>query len=63
VVRARALLQAPPEEVVDRRGERLPPWYRGTFHLNLPDAPDGYAVLLHRGDRLALETYAEGLQL
>ncbi|WP_223636063.1 metallophosphoesterase [Corallococcus sp. EGB] len=31
-------------------------WYRGTFHVNLPDAPDGYAVAELQDGRLRLET-------
>jgi hypothetical protein len=37
-------------------------WYRGTFHVNLPDAPDGHAVLELADDRLRLETVSVGLR-
>ena len=60
---AKRLLQTPPEEVVDVRGGRLPSWYRGAFHINLPDAPDGYAVLSCGEKRLSLETFSSGLWL
>jgi len=36
-------------------------WYRGTFHVNLPDVPDGHAVLELSGGRLRLESYSAGL--
>jgi hypothetical protein len=38
-------------------------WYRGTFHINLPDAPDGHAVLELRNGKVRLETVSEGLRL
>ena len=38
------------------------PWYRGTFHINLPDAPDGHAVLSLEDGRLRLETVSLGLR-
>jgi predicted phosphodiesterase len=58
-------LPIPPiPEAVDERGAPLPPWYRGLFHVNLPDAPDGHAVLILSDDgRLGIETRAEGLRL
>lgn len=37
--------------------------YRGCFHVNLPDAPDGHAVLDLRDGRLRLETISHGLRL
>ncbi|NBD08410.1 metallophosphoesterase family protein [Corallococcus silvisoli] len=36
-------------------------WYRGTFHVNLPDAPDGHAVVEFVGGRVRLETVSAGL--
>lgn len=44
-------------------GEGRARWYRGTFHVNLPDAPEGHAVLELAGDRLRLETVSHGLRL
>lgn len=38
-------------------------WYRGTFHVNIPDAPDGYAVVELQEGRLRLETVSAGLRL
>ncbi|MGC4118049.1 MAG: metallophosphoesterase [Myxococcales bacterium] len=38
-------------------------WYRGTFHVNLPDAPDGHAVLELCDGRLRLGTTSVGLPL
>jgi hypothetical protein len=35
-------------------------WYRGTFHVNLPDAPDGHAVVELKDGRLRLETVSAG---
>lgn len=55
--RLRARLQ-PPREL--REHAR---WYRGTFNVNLPDAPDGHAVLELRDGRVRLETCSEGLRL
>lgn len=55
--RVRARLPVPPS------GEGRARWYRGTFHVNLPDAPDGYAVLALEGGRLRLETVSLGLRL
>jgi predicted phosphodiesterase len=53
----------PPPAAVDERGAPMPPWYRGAFHVNLPDAPDGYAVLTLADDgRLGIETRAKGLR-
>jgi hypothetical protein len=47
----------------DDRGAPLPPWYRGIFHVNLPDVPDGYAVLNLADDgRLGIETRGRGLR-
>lgn len=42
----------------------LPPlknWYKKQWYLNLPDASDGYAVLMPDGHRFGLETHASGL--
>jgi len=50
----RARLPVPPA------GEGRAPWYRGTFHVNLPDAPDGHAVLALADGRLRLETVGLG---
>jgi len=36
-------------------------WYRGTFHVNLPDAPDGHAVVELVDGRVRLETVSAGL--
>jgi hypothetical protein len=55
--RLRARLPAPPA------GEGRAPWYRGTFHVNLPDAPDGHAVLELGDGGLRLETVSRGLRL
>jgi predicted phosphodiesterase len=44
-------------------GEGRARWYRGTFHVNLPDAPDGHAVLSLEGGRLRLETVSHGLAI
>lgn len=38
-------------------------WYRGTFHVNLPDAPEGHAVLNLQEGRVRLETVSAGLPL
>ncbi len=43
-------------------GEGRARWYRGTFHVNLPDAPDGHAVLALADGRLRLETTSLGLR-
>ncbi|WP_163992755.1 metallophosphoesterase family protein [Pyxidicoccus caerfyrddinensis] len=53
----RARLPAPPS------GEERARWYRGTFHVNLPDAPDGHAVVELKDGRLRLETSSAGLPL
>jgi len=37
-----------------------PPWFRGTFQVNLPDAAQGHAVLAHADGRIAMETCAAG---
>jgi predicted phosphodiesterase len=63
VKRALSLLKELPQEVFDIRGEPMPFWYKGAFHINLPDAPDGYAVLSQNGKKLSLETFAEGIWL
>jgi predicted phosphodiesterase len=62
VERAHHIFPEKPANVVEARGERMPHWYKGAFHLNLPDVPDGYAVLTC-GERLALETFSRGLWL
>lgn len=61
VERARALLSAPLAQLSEERGVPLPRYYRGGFHINLPDVPDGYAVLTARDGRLSLETVSHGL--
>lgn len=38
-------------------------WYRGTFNVNLPDVPDGHAVLELVDGRVRLETHSAGLRL
>lgn len=38
-------------------------WYRGTFNVNLPDAPDGHAVLELVDGYVRLETSSAGLRL
>lgn len=57
-----------PEELrarlpVPSSGEGRARWYRGTFHVNLPDAPDGHAVVELKDGRLRLETVSAGLTL
>ncbi|NPD23116.1 metallophosphoesterase [Corallococcus exiguus] len=44
-------------------GEGRARWFRGTFHVNLPDAADGHAVAEFREGRLRLETVSAGLPL
>ena len=44
-------------------GERPAAWYRSTFHVNLPDAPDGYGVLELRNGRTRVELVSNGLRL
>jgi predicted phosphodiesterase len=61
VEQARSLLASLPEPVVDERGAPMPRWYRGCFNVNLPDVPDGYAVLTESDGRLSLETVSRGL--
>jgi predicted phosphodiesterase len=63
VARGQALLASLPEPVVDERGVRMPKWYRGAFHVNLPDAPDGEAILIVEDGRLILETRSHGLRV
>ena len=63
VERARAILEALPPPLSDERGATLPRWYRGGFHINLPDVPDGYAVLTATAGGLKLETVSHGLRL
>ncbi|MFP2960493.1 metallophosphoesterase [Myxococcus sp. 1LA] len=48
---------------VPSSGEGRASWYRGTFHVNLPDAPDGHAVVELKDGRLRLETHSMGLPL
>lgn len=62
VERARLLFEATLEPAANDRGDRPPRWYRGTFHVNLPDAPDGHAVLAWRDGALALETTSLALR-
>lgn len=54
------LLRELPGDVTDARGNRVPPWYRGVFYVNLPDAADGHAVLTWDGRRAGLETRSRG---
>jgi hypothetical protein len=63
VERARAALATLPEPLTDERGAALPRWYRGGFHVNLPDLPDGHAVLTATGDRLDLQTVSHALRI
>ncbi len=63
VERARAVLGTLPVPLSDERGTRLPGWYRGGFHINLPDIPDGHAVLTARAGQLSLETVSHGLKI
>jgi predicted phosphodiesterase len=63
VEQARSLLASLPEPVADERGATMPRWYRGCFHVNLPDVPDGYAVLTAADGRLSLETVSHGLRM
>ena len=60
---ARSILAARTEPVADERGAAMPRWYRGCFHVNLPDVPDGYAVLTESDGRLSLETVSHGLRI
>lgn len=63
VEQARSLLASLPEPVSDERGVAMPRWYRGCFHVNLPDVPDGYAVLTAADGRLSMETVSHGLRI
>ena len=63
VEHAQSLLASLPEPVSDERGAAMPRWYRGCFHVNLPDVPDGYAVLTAANGRLSLETVSHGLRI
>lgn len=70
---AMAKLDAALEELPDVLRARLPPprtsdrpaahWYRGAFHLNLPDAPEGYAVLEWKDGKVCVETFSTGLRI
>ncbi|RKH05816.1 metallophosphoesterase [Corallococcus carmarthensis] len=69
---AEARLAAAASSLPEALRERLPVpasgggrarWYRGTFHVNLPDAPDGHAVVELQDGRLRLETVSAGLPL
>jgi predicted phosphodiesterase len=65
--RLAAAAAALPEELrarlpVPDGGEGRARWYRGTFHVNLPDAPDGHAVLELADGRVRLETISLGLR-
>lgn len=55
-----ALLREPYVQEIKRRYQGEPPWYRGIFHVNLPDARDGFALLEDRDGHLALETTSRG---
>jgi predicted phosphodiesterase len=48
---------------VPSHGEGKARWYRGCFHVNLPDLPDGHAVLELRNGKVRLETVSEGLRV
>jgi predicted phosphodiesterase len=63
VEQARSLFASLPEPVRDERGATMPRWYRGCFHVNLPDVPDGYAVVTAADGRLSLETVSHGLRI
>lgn len=54
------VLRKLPEAFADTRGSMLPRWYRGGFHVNLPDAPNGYAVIHYQNGRVGLETISHG---
>jgi len=66
---AEQLLAAAADALPDDLRARLRPaigdgrWYRGTFHVNLPDAPDGHAVLELIDGRVRLETSSAGFRL
>ncbi len=63
LARARAALPEPlRSRLGDPRGaEGGARWYRGTFHVNLPDAPDGHAVVEVSEGRVRLETVSSGM--
>ena len=66
--RLAAAAAALPERLRERlrapaAGEGRARWYRGTFHVNLPDAPDGHAVLELGDGGVRLETVSRGLRL
>lgn len=60
VQKAIDVLNRLPESFADTRGSVLPRWYRGGFHVNLPDAPDGYAVINDENGKIGLETVSHG---
>lgn len=43
------------------KGNTEPLWYRDNLLVNLPDAADGYALLIEEDGRVRLETYSDGL--
>lgn len=56
----RLLSSAPQKQYIGKRGQREPAWYRGAFAINLPDARDGYALLIEEKGVISLETRARG---
>lgn len=60
VQHAISVLNTLPNTFADTRGSVLPRWYRGGFHVNLPDAPDGYAVITYQNGKIGLETVSHG---
>jgi len=54
---ALSLIGRIPEETVHvGRGRKVPRWYRGMTHINLPDAHVGYAVVDIEGTKKAIQT-------
>jgi hypothetical protein len=54
------LEQDPPGEVKQKRGDPEPVWFRQVFHVNLPDAVDGHALLIEDQGQVGLETHSKG---
>lgn len=46
-----------------RRFHKQPPFYRGCFHINLPDAGEGYAVLSDDDGHIGLRTVSRGFRV
>jgi predicted phosphodiesterase len=61
--KAKTILETLPLPLVEQRGTWLPRWYRGGFHINLPDIPDGYAMMTAIDGRMELQTMSRGLRL